>query len=197
MTFFLHSLIQIWGLMSANLKKTEMTNQKPMHVGTSIMLNCSFIVPVTVVMEGINKVLFSAYKEFPKNFLRIPKEFPKNSRRIPEEFPKNSRRIPKKFLNNFWRISEEFINDSLQISEKYPKNPQGMPEFFLKNTRKTSWRLTNKLSKKFQRIPREFRIHRTFEFLKNLGGLASNYKIKLKICCNILFLLYSCVQLSS
>ena len=48
-----------------------------------------------------------------------------------------------------------------------------------------------------ERIPREFRIHRTFEFLKNLGGLASAFKIKLKICCNILFLLYSCVQLSS
>ena len=52
-----------------------MTNQKAMHVGTSLMLNCSFIVPVAVVMEGINKIIFSAYEEFPKNFLRIHKEF--------------------------------------------------------------------------------------------------------------------------
>ena len=65
--------------MSANLKKSEMTIQKAMHVGMSLMLNCSFIVTVAVVMEGINKIIFSRYEEFPKNFLRIPKEFPKNS----------------------------------------------------------------------------------------------------------------------
>ena len=58
MTFFLHSLIQIWGLMSANLKKSEMTIQKAMHVGMSLMLNCSFIVTVAVVMEGINEIIF-------------------------------------------------------------------------------------------------------------------------------------------
>ena len=32
--------------MLGNLQKSEMTHQKAMHVRTSLMLNCSFIVPV-------------------------------------------------------------------------------------------------------------------------------------------------------
>ena len=77
------------------------------------MLNCSFIVPVAVVMEGINKIIFSAYEEFPKNFLRIHKEVSKNSQGIPKEFPKNSQTIPGEFPKKFWRLPEELITEEL------------------------------------------------------------------------------------